>query len=731
MAGSRSISEIQVKVTADAKSAVSGLKPLESSLNDIKDTSLDADKALKELGDRHEIDIDDDAIDRVKREIRLLREQMREDLRMDVDADTREAQRKIRSLRTIVRELEREDIDLDVDVDTTDLTRLHSSFGGIATVGSRLPGVLRVIGSAAGAVTLGLSGIAVAGGAVVLESLKLSDQLANAKIAFAQFLGSGKAAEDFLDRLQTFAAKTPFEFPELVESSKTLLAFGIGTADIIPLMTTLGDAAALTGTQVEELTTIWGQMQAKGKVANEELLQLTEHGIPAYKLLADALGVSVAQVQDMAEKGQLLSDDVLPVLQQRMDDTFGGGMAKQAETLSGLFSTMKDSLGQVGTKLGEAFTPVVAEQIENVTAGLEEFSDWASENKSFLVESFGILASAALNWAADMTAAFQGIVLSAASLFDTFAEMKDIIKIIAPATWFAIRDIDLEGAADSLRTVAGGLGDVSGGLRTAADEALTTSRTWAESFKQSDQIAKFSNDIDDVKDKIADLRKRPPSPEVKLKIHKAQEELTKLRAQRKEFEQEGKVPELDLKIDKGEKRVKNITDSIQYLKTLKPSPKVDLELKEWRKKRKIINDDIKEWTGQKTNIEFGATATADDRRQTTADLDEVADPRDAIINAYVDPFGLNAATKQLDDAAKDRIVNFYINPLGGVPGTSTPGAGNPPTPPRSPAQVEGSAGVPRPARPRRDDNIDVSVYMDGRLVDRVPGRVHRGGRRVA
>src|SRR6266571_1497474 len=67
------------------------------------------------------------------------------------------------------------------------------------------------------------------------------------RVAFAGLLGSGQAADAMLRQLWNFAATTPFEFPELVQSTQQLLGMGFAARDVIPVLTAVGDAAAGVG----------------------------------------------------------------------------------------------------------------------------------------------------------------------------------------------------------------------------------------------------------------------------------------------------------------------------------------------------------------------------------------------------------------------------------------------------------------------------------------------------
>lgn len=209
------------------------------------------------------------------------------------------------------------------------LGKIASGMGGL---GSAALGLALPVGAAVGA--LGGMGIA------------LNASAEQTQTAFTTLLGSGEAAKSFLDDLRQFGAETPFEFPELANSARKMLAFGFAADDILPMLTNVGDAvSALGGGQAEmdRVTMALGQMAAKGKVSAEEMNQLAELGIPGWQMLADKMGLTTAEVMKLASEGKLAADDAIPALLAGMEKTFGGGMQAQATTFNGLMSTLKDN----------------------------------------------------------------------------------------------------------------------------------------------------------------------------------------------------------------------------------------------------------------------------------------------------------------------------------------------------------------------------------------------------
>jgi len=75
----------------------------------------------------------------------------------------------------------------------------------------------------------------------------MASQLQTAEIGFTTMLGSAERAGSFLEELKDFAARTPFEFPDLVTAAQRMMALGFEAKDVVPTMTAVGNAAAGLG----------------------------------------------------------------------------------------------------------------------------------------------------------------------------------------------------------------------------------------------------------------------------------------------------------------------------------------------------------------------------------------------------------------------------------------------------------------------------------------------------
>lgn len=235
-----------------------------------------------------------------------------------------------------------------------------------------LRGVLNLVTSIQGAV-LGATG-AFAG---IYQPMNLAGDYEQTVVAFNTLLGSAEKATKFLKEAQQFANTTPFEFPELLDSSKLLLAFGFQADNILNMMETIGDTSSGLGAGAEgidRITRALGQMYAKGRVQAEELLQLQEMGVPAAEILQQELGLSAEQVANIGNESVNASVAIQALL-TGMDKRFGGMMANQSKTAKGMISTIKDTIqNNLIRNWGEGLW-------EGIKPGLAKVTTWLDENQ--------------------------------------------------------------------------------------------------------------------------------------------------------------------------------------------------------------------------------------------------------------------------------------------------------------------------------------------------------------
>src|SRR5262245_29299607 len=217
---------------------------------------------------------------------------------------------------------------------------------------SKWPGRFKTAAKWAGGAALA------AGSAATVMGIKYNAALETSQVAFKGLLGSQRGAEKMMLRLQKFAAETPFEQQQLVSAAQRWVGVGNSAKSVIPSMRAVGDAVASVGGTPEDVmgvVTALTQMQNKGKASSEELQQIAERNIPAFKILAKSLGLSGAELSDKLKKGAISADSAVGALLKGMEGKYKGAMDAQSKTFSGMMSTLHDNVNII---LGQAFQPL-------------------------------------------------------------------------------------------------------------------------------------------------------------------------------------------------------------------------------------------------------------------------------------------------------------------------------------------------------------------------------------
>lgn len=514
------MSELLFKVAADTASAASSLKRLMAPLAGIKKQSDAASKSLDKIG---KSDVTPKvnttaltrAISTAQTRLADLRSQLVKEVTLGVD--TKATQREIRKVEADLRTLQKANKPIPVTVDTkgvvaafdrarasrdkffaslkqkTGITALSgiksslSDIGGVlgaasAKVGSFASGVgsafkaisVPVLGTALAGVTALAAGITVLG----IKTLTLADQFERAKIQMNSFTRNGGKTNRLLAQIQKFADKTPFEFPELQKSATRLLGLGIPLGKIVPQLKQIGDIAAQSGASVDDLTTIFAQMTATGRVNAEDMNQLADRGIAAWPKLAKAMGMSVAEVRKLSEEGKLGRKEIA-LLWDTLGDGAKGATKDLSNTLSGQISTLKDTVNGILRRIGEGLLPLAKVIVPQVTKGAKGIGDAIVKALPGIIRVIGQIGEALSKIPGDFLRAMGAVAFGLGNMFAGLqTSIADIIDAIALAlsSLPKIFNIDTSGLTEAAQNIR--------------DSAVKTGQAGADSLKGFEDAAK-------------------------------------------------------------------------------------------------------------------------------------------------------------------------------------------------------------------------------------------------
>lgn len=269
------------------------------------------------------------------------------------------------------------------------IDRFQSNIDRAAPVFDRLTQAVIAAGAAIGTA---LGGAAVAG-------VKANAEYEQLRIGFETMLGSAQKANAFLKELQMFAAKTPFEFDDVTGAAKKFMALGFEANQVIPTLTAVGNAVSALGggkEMIDRVTMALGQMQTKGRVQAEELLQLAEQGIPVYEILKEKLGLTAEQVANIGKEG-IKSDAAIKAIVEGLNERFPNMMEKQSSSLLGLLSTAKDYFKMVLKDITGPLFDRLKEKLQDAMKAFEELKksgrldEWIKRGQEIMTSFLNVL----------------------------------------------------------------------------------------------------------------------------------------------------------------------------------------------------------------------------------------------------------------------------------------------------------------------------------------------------
>lgn len=275
-----------------------------------------------------------------------------------------ELEKEIDKARTRAAQLKAEQIDLKTGLKetTSELKKQKSGVSGVSDEMKKMK-------------TLITGFIAAYGGKKLCELLIGSnDEMEQYTTSLEVMLGSASKASAMIEKMRDFAAKTPLMLENVISGGSLLMSYGVDESNLIDTMTKLGDLARRNAEKMDRITLAYGQMLAKGKVTGEELMQMTEAGVPLQTALAESIGVTGEEFSKMVSAGKVGIDDLNKAITGLTtgNGKFAGMMEKQSQTMQGMLSTLLDNISEFFRKMGEG-------AFGEVKSALQEASDLLAE----------------------------------------------------------------------------------------------------------------------------------------------------------------------------------------------------------------------------------------------------------------------------------------------------------------------------------------------------------------
>lgn len=368
-----------------------------------------------------------------------------------------------------------------VEKATSSLEREYTGLNGALV---KIPGAFQLIETASRAATL-----AIDAGRGVLEA---GADMEKWQAAFEVLLGGADNARAHIAKLTEFAAKTPFELPQVIEASKLLESLNLETDKYLG---TLGNVASFLDRDLKDAVLAVGNAQ-RGEFEN-----LKTFGVDISVIMQRA-GVSLnSSAKRTTEENHRIVDELI----KYWDEKFGGGMERISATTSGRLSNMSDAWFQFKAKIAASGVgDVFRDQLQRMLNKLEELEKdgtlekWAHSVSDAMTTGLHALEAAgkAVDFVVTNFNKFKapiGFLVGAAGLPFVSALMLEWTAQIAA---LGITSLAAAGEVSVLSVAVGALGGPLG-IAIALVGGLITAMVFDDAGAQVDELRKHYEDLDE------------------------------------------------------------------------------------------------------------------------------------------------------------------------------------------------------------------------------------------
>lgn len=178
-------------------------------------------------------------------------------------------------------------------------------------------------------------------------------------------------AQGLLLWVERLATLSPFTAEQVGNAFRTAQAYGLSLAaaqKLVPLLIDFAAVNRLSPELLQRVALAMAQIQARGKLASQEINQLANAGLPIRDLLVESLGVTRGELEKMLEEGLIPASVAIQAVTGYLEDFDGAAERVTRGTLQGILSSLQDirdiSSRDIFGPLLKAFFPLLNSVID-------------------------------------------------------------------------------------------------------------------------------------------------------------------------------------------------------------------------------------------------------------------------------------------------------------------------------------------------------------------------------
>lgn len=258
------------------------------------------------------------------------------------------------------------------------------------------------------------------------SALSASTSFRAAKEDFGIMLGDMEAGAGLFAELQQFNFWTPFDLEQTSQAAKVLMAAKVPLKDMTEYLTRFGDISQGNGQRFQSFINAFSKASAKGKADMEVLNVYIDQGVQILDALGEQMGVTSAEIVDMASKGKVSFQDLDNALASLAAEggLYYNSMATASQRLDAMQAGLEESVNALAASFGDMLAPMAAKVLEVFTNLIDTIN-----NSPFLK---GVLAAALTAVVVIInTQMIRALVAFAAKIWATYAAQMSLTSALS------------------------------------------------------------------------------------------------------------------------------------------------------------------------------------------------------------------------------------------------------------------------------------------------------------
>jgi len=258
------------------------------------------------------------------------------------------------------------------------------------------------------------------------SALSASTSFRAVKEDFGIMLGDMEAGAGLFAELQEFNFWTPFDLEQTSQAAKVLMAAKVPLKDMTEYLTRFGDISQGNGQRFQSFINAFSKASAKGKADMEVLNIYIDQGVQILDALGEQMGVTSAEIVDMASKGKVSFQDLDNALASLAAEggLYYNSMATASQRLDAMQAGLEESVNALAASFGDMLAPMAAKVLEVFTNLIDTIN-----NSPFLK---GVLAAALAAVVVIInTQMIRALVAFAAKIWATYAAQMSLTSALS------------------------------------------------------------------------------------------------------------------------------------------------------------------------------------------------------------------------------------------------------------------------------------------------------------